>query len=121
LDDWTDFEAVLGELTTPLPRRTVRMLCQYPQRGQGAYVIVGTLADLAATASLPLGDKANAAIAIGMAADDHMAAEIHAKHPEAKITRGWSGPQRNRNFETKGCVIEEAMPDFPLEQRSRGL
>jgi hypothetical protein len=75
--DWTDFEAVLGELTTPLPRQTVRSALPISTAGQGAYVIVGTLADLAATAGLPLGDKANAAIAIGMVADDHMAAEIH--------------------------------------------
>jgi hypothetical protein len=35
---------------------------------------------------------ANAPIAIGIAAEDHAAAQIQAEHLGAKITRGWTGP-----------------------------
>jgi len=62
--------------------------------GQDACVIVGTaegLAELVETLGLPLDDNANAPIAIGIAAEDHMAAQIQAEHPGATITRGWTG------------------------------
>jgi hypothetical protein len=50
------------------------------------------LAALVETVGLPLDVDANATIAIGRAAEDHVAAQIQAKNPRAKIIRGWTGP-----------------------------
>jgi hypothetical protein len=91
MGDWTDLEAVLGGLNKALaeagrPERFANL----HSGGQEACVIAGAtegLAELVETIGLPLDGDANTAIAIGIAAEDHMAAQIQAEHPGAQITR----------------------------------
>jgi hypothetical protein len=91
-----DLDAMLGGLNKALadagrPERFAD-LCS---GGQEACVIVGTaegLADLVETLGLPLEHDANTAVAIGIAAEDHAAAQIQAENPSMKITRGWTPP-----------------------------
>jgi hypothetical protein len=90
MGDWTDLDAVLGGLNKALadagrPERFANLR----SGGQQACVIVGTaegLAELVETIGLPLDCDANVTIAIGIAAEDHMAAQIRAEHPGAKIS-----------------------------------
>jgi hypothetical protein len=62
--------------------------------GREACLIVGTaegLAVLDETVGLPLDIDANVPIAIWIAAEDHVAAQIQAEHPRARVTRDWTG------------------------------
>src|SRR5262249_33536360 len=75
MGDWTDLEAVLGGLNGGLAAagRPERFAC-LTTGDQNAFVIMGHakgLAHLADTLGLPLDPNANAAIAIGIAAEDH--------------------------------------------------
>jgi hypothetical protein len=54
-------------------------------------VILGSadgLSNLVETLGLPLDKNANATIVIGMAAEDHAAAQLQADHPGVAIMRG---------------------------------
>jgi hypothetical protein len=94
MGDWTDLQAVLGGLNDALAEagRSERF-ANLHSGGQDAYVIVGSaegLAGLVEKLGLPLDADANATVAVGIAAEDHAAAQIQAEHPGAKITRGWT-------------------------------
>jgi hypothetical protein len=98
MGDWTDLEAVLGGLNNALAEAgRPERFANINSGDQNAYVIVGTAEELAVlieTVGLPLDVDANAPVAIGIAAEDHAAAQIQSERPRAKITRGWTRPSR---------------------------
>jgi hypothetical protein len=80
MGDWTDLEAVLGGLNNAVaeadrPERfaNIHSGAKAPTRSSARLKVSRTWPR---QVGLPLDDKANAAIAIGMVADDHLAAEI---------------------------------------------
>jgi hypothetical protein len=92
MGDWTDLAAVLGGLNTALAAagRVERFVCLMTG-DQTANVIIGHgdgLADLVETLGLPLEVDPNAAIAIGVAAEDHTVEMLRAEHPDMKVVRG---------------------------------
>lgn len=92
MGDWTDLAAVLGGLNAGLAAagRADRFACLMTG-DQTANVIIGRadgLADLVETLGLPLEVDANAAIAIGVAAEDHTVEMLRAEHPDMKVVRG---------------------------------
>ena len=80
MGDWTDVQAVLTGLNAALEQagRPERFANLY-SGDQSAYVILGDgagLASMVETCGLPLDADANAPLAIGMAAGDHVAQEL---------------------------------------------
>jgi hypothetical protein len=91
MGDWTDLEAVLGGLNAGLAAAgRLERFANLNSGGQDAYVIIGHAAGLASlvkTLGLPLDPNVNAAIAVGIAAENHMAEQIKAELPGCKIVR----------------------------------
>jgi hypothetical protein len=92
MGDWTDLEAVLGGLNAALAAAgRLERFASLTTGDQTACVILGLeqgLASLVETLGLPLDANANAALAIGIGAEDHAAELVKAEHPTVKIMRG---------------------------------